>query len=285
MRMRLLTAGWCVVVGLGLGAAPAFAQTIQGAASPAPEETYPTLDRTDTRAPAADFAGLREIAEDEGRVRAIVGLRVAFAPEGTLSETRRDAQHGAIADATEAVRDALHGTPHRVIHTYRIVPFIAVELSPAALDKLEAAGVAATLDEDVARAPTLGSSTGIVEAKESWTVGRAGNGWAVAVLDTGVQRTHPFLQHSASASKVLSEACYSGGGDCPGGATSSTAAGSGAPCTYAPDGCRHGTHVAGIAAGKGSTFSGVARGARLISINVFSRFDGPASCPPPGEDR
>ncbi len=281
--MRLLTAGWCVVVGLCLAAAPAFAQTIQGAASAAPEETYPTLDRTTTRAPAADFAGLREVAEDEGRVRAIVGLRVAFTPEGALSETRRDAQHGAIADATETVRDTLHGTPHQVIHTYRILPFIAVELSPAALDKLEAAGVAATISEDVARAPTLASSTGIVEAKESWSVGRAGTDWAVAVLDTGVQKTHPFLQQSATTSKVLSEACYSGGGDCPGGTTSSTAAGSGAPCTYAPDACRHGTHVAGIAAGKGSTFSGVARGGRLISIKVFSRFDGPTDCGP-GED-
>ncbi len=272
------------MLGLGIGAAPAFAQAVQGAASPPPEETYATVDRTDTRAPAADFASLRAIAEADGRVRAIVGLRVAFTPEGALSAPSRDVQHTAIADATEAVRRALRGTPHTVTHTYRLVPYIAVELSTAALDRLEAEGVAATLHEDVARAPTLAQSTRIVEADEAWTVGRAGNGWAVAVLDTGVQKTHPFLQHSPGVSKVISEACYSGGGDCPGGGTTSTAAGSGENCTYAANGCRHGTHVAGIAAGKGTVAtSGVARNGRLISIQVFSRFDG-ADCANAGED-
>jgi hypothetical protein len=57
------------------------------------------------------------------------------------------------------------------------------------------------------------------------------------------------------------------------------------PCTYASSGCRHGTHVAAIAAGKGAvTASGVARNARLISIQVFSRFEGPANCVGAGED-
>ena len=42
--------------------------------------------------------------------------------------------------------------------------------------------------------------------------------------------------------------------------------------------CSHGTHVAGIAAGKGTTFSGVAKDANIIAIQVFSRFDDPAQC-------
>ena len=42
-------------------------------------------------------------------------------------------------------------------------------------------------------------------------------------------------------------------------------------------GCFHGTHVAGIAAGKGPDFSGVARDAKLISIQVFSKY-GPDDC-------
>ena len=43
-----------------------------------------------------------------------------------------------------------------------------------------------------------------------------------------------------------------------------------------PD-CYHGTHVAGIAAGKGPDFSGVARDASLISIQVFSKIE-PDDC-------
>jgi hypothetical protein len=90
------------------------------------------------------FSRLRAIAEADGRVRAIVGLRVAFTPEGALSAARREVQHGAIVEATDDVRRALRGTPHRVIHTYRLVPYVAVELSRAALDRLDANGVVAS---------------------------------------------------------------------------------------------------------------------------------------------
>jgi subtilisin family serine protease len=51
-------------------------------------------------------------------------------------------------------------------------------------------------------------------------------------------------------------------------------AGAAAPC--GADGCEHGTHVAGIAAGRGSDFSGVAPDADIIAVQVFSRFTGPA---------
>ena len=234
---------------------------------------------------AADFGPLLKAAHDKGTVRVIAGLEVPFTPEGRLSATRRGAQHAAIDRATGAVQRALRGTPHRVVHTYETVPYIALELSEPALARLRSAGLAATVQEDTVDAPTLQQSSSIVEATEAAAVGRTGAGFDVAVLDTGVQRTHPFLQQSPGVSKVVSEACFSAGADCPGGMTQSTAAGSGAPCTYAPGACRHGTHVAGIAAGRGTTFSGVARGAGLIAIQVFSRFDGALNCGlPPAED-
>ena len=58
--------------------------------------------------------------------------------------------------------------------------------------------------------------------------------------------------------------------------SSSTAVGSGVPCTFAPGDCQHGTHVAGIAAGSGASFDGVAPFANVIAINVFSRRTGSA---------
>jgi len=42
--------------------------------------------------------------------------------------------------------------------------------------------------------------------------------------------------------------------------------------------CAHGTHVAGIAAGKGTGFSGVARDATLIAVQVFSSFVTSSDC-------
>ena len=45
-----------------------------------------------------------------------------------------------------------------------------------------------------------------------------------------------------------------------------------------PGSCDHGTVVAGIAAGTNASFSGIAKDATLIAIQVFSRFDSVANC-------
>jgi subtilisin family serine protease len=277
VRKQPLIVGLCCLMGLSGGVAVAADPRVQGAPEATPDERFPTVDGTRTIAPAGDYARLGAIAERDGRVRVIAGLRLAFTPEGALAASRRASQRAEIAAKTREMRDALRGTQHRVVHTYSTVPYLAVELSAGALDRLEASRQAASLQRDTASPATLAQSTPIVEATEAAAVGRTGAGQAVAVLDTGVDKAHPFLKQASGALKVVSEACFSDG-DCPGGGNQSTAAGSGVPCTYAPSGCRHGTHVAGIAAGRGSGFSGVARGAELISIQVFSRFDGTANC-------
>ena len=64
----------------------------------------------------------------------------------------------------EAGWRALSGTPHRVVHTYETVPYVALELSGPAVERLRSAGVVATVQEDTADAPTLQQSSSIVEA-------------------------------------------------------------------------------------------------------------------------
>src|SRR5690348_9922991 len=86
----------------------------------------------------------------------------------------------------------------------------------------------------------------------------------VAVLDSGVDRNHPFL-----AGKVVEEACFSktepGTSEtlCPGGIDQQFGFGAAVPCTLTN--CFHGTHVAGIIAGNdpsaAAPIAGVARGA------------------------
>jgi subtilisin len=261
-----------------LAPAAASAQNGGSAAQPKPPaaDQLRTVDTTARKAPAAAFDRVEPRAGDDS-VRVIVGLQAKFKPEGGLAAPGVKEQRAGIDSARAKVLGSLAGTDHSVTHRYETVPYVALELSREALQELQDSGTAASIQEDALSDPALTQSTRLVEATEATTVGRSGAGQHVAVLDTGIDKTHPFL-----AGKVVSEACFSARANCPGGVTSSTAVGSGVNCAYAISGCRHGTHVAGIAAGKGTSFSGVARDARLISINVFSRFTG-ADCAGAGE--
>jgi subtilisin family serine protease len=260
---------WTVAV-LALALLPAAASAAEpGAAGPpqipVPPDRFPTVDLTSSRAPSADFAKLAP--DKDGTVRVIVGLQTPFTPEGALDDERLKTQRTQIDGARERLLRSLGGTKQRVVNTFETVPSVALELDAEALAALEKSGLAASIERDELSDPTLAQSTTITESAEANSLGRDGTGQTIAILDTGVDKAHGFL-----AGKVVSEACFSAG-DCPGGASSSTATGSGVPCTYAAGDCQHGTHVAGIAAGRGTSFSGVAPGANLIAINVFSRFD------------
>ena len=151
------------------------------------------------------------------------------------------------------------------------LPLISLSVDSQGLQKIVQNGEVAEIYEDVLVPPNLNVSTPLVGATTLWNRGARGQGQTIAVLDTGVQSNHPFLR-----GRVIEEACYSSrfGSNvrsvCPGGRSSSTARGSARP--PAIRGFDHGTHVAGIAAGRGNNFSGVAPSARIFAVQVFSRF-------------
>ncbi|MDZ7792063.1 MAG: S8 family serine peptidase [Xanthomonadales bacterium] len=109
----------------------------------------------------------------------------------------------------------------------------------------------------------LRDSMEIVGVAEALAQGGDGSDQVVAVLDTGIDPAHPFLR-----GKVVDGACFSLVGSCPGGSRFEDGVGAATPLA------RHGSHVAGIAAGRNDEFSGIAPEARLISLQVFSRIDG-----------
>jgi subtilisin len=230
-------------------------------------------------APAVVPPELTQKMQAEGIVRVIVRLDVQISPEGTLDSLQTvEVQRTAIVFAQSLLLAELAGTRHRVTRRFRTIPFLAMEVERDALAVLETSSFVLGVSEDFLNAPFLAQSAPLVEADQAWAAGFDGNGWQVAILDTGVDNGHPFL-----AGKVVEEACFSANGSCPDGSTTQIGPGAGVPCTYAVSGCRHGTHVAGIAAGQGESFSGVAKGAGLIAIQVFSRFTGP-NCAGQGED-
>ncbi|MCD6387899.1 MAG: S8 family serine peptidase [Desulfobulbaceae bacterium] len=122
----------------------------------------------------------------------------------------------------------------------------------------------------------------LIGATDAWFSGYGGDGQVVAVLDTGIESSHSFL-----SGKVVHEACFStnyasdsASTLCPNGLETQVGTGAGEACTVSSS-CDHGTHVAGIVAGKGTggtTFSGVAQDADIMAIQVFSRFDDPDIC-------
>jgi subtilisin family serine protease len=233
---------------------------------------------------AAVTAQLLEKARAEGPQRVIVGLNTAFMPEGTLSRVASISQRKGIASAQSAALASLAGFNITQRWRFKYVPFMVLEVDTRAIEQLAGLPMVASLQEDRVERPVMASSNEVVGSPAAWSAGYDGTEWAVAVLDTGVDKTHPFF---ATQSKVVSEACYSTGSRsgqsttlCPDGEESSVAVGSGVNCPANVESCDHGTHVAGSVAGNdlaGPNY-GVARGANIIAIQVFSRFDSVGIC-------
>ena len=208
---------------------------------------------------------LRASAVKAGSVRVIVGFRVPFAPAASLSAAEAQQQTPENASAATTLRGRFSAAIARAPLHYRAfdsIPFMALDVTPAELDRLAADPAVLSLTPDLEMKPNLDVSVPLIRAPEAWAQGYSGHDQVIAIIDSGVDKTHQFL-----AGKVVSEACYAS--DCPGGLGYSTASDSGLPCKAAD--CLHGTHVAGIAAGYLSpSFAGVAPSAGLISIRVFS---------------
>ena len=215
-------------------------------------------------------------ADREGSVRIIVQLDVPVIPEGRLLAPRsRALQRERIAAAQDGLISELAGTAHRTTRRFRSIPFAALEAGPQALSRLERSARVVGVQEDRLARPLLDVSAPLVEADQAAAMGHDGSGQAVVVLDTGVDAGHPNL-----AGKVVDEACFSSGSDCPNGESFDDGEGSGSYCSYSAD-CFHGTHVAGIAVGSGASYPGVAPGASLIPVQVFSQFSGSVCNPDP----
>ena len=229
---------------------------------------------------------IHDRARAEGEVRVLVELalpsgRVA---EGALSNQARAAHRQEITDTASRLLSRLTRHPHRVLRRYLTAPVIALAVGPTALQELDASSpLVKRVTEDMIHRPVLRESVPLIGADKAWAQGYDGTGLVVALIDTGVDSAHSFL-----AGKVVEEACYSTTAAgrsttlCPDGTDEQTGLGAGVYCPLLSAGCWHGTHVAGIAAGNGTpagqSIWGVGRGASIMSIQVFSRFDGSSDC-------
>ncbi|MFI6298198.1 S8 family peptidase [Nonomuraea sp. NPDC050790] len=161
--------------------------------------------------------------------------------------------------------------------------FFVAEVDAATLKALQDDKRIKSIQKDELRAATLDASTKLIGSDKANEAGWTGKGYTVAVLDTGVDSDHPFL-----AGRLVGDACFSTNFEntqykaeslCPNKEEKQVGPGAANAETErcianGVNECDHGSHVAGIAAGKkteGAPASGVAPEARIMPIQVFSR--------------
>jgi subtilisin len=222
----------------------------------------------------ANFDSLISKAREYGSARVIVGVKVPFTPAGYLSDAEHLHQRENIKAAQNKLLNELSKFNVEQIIEFEIIPFIVMQASADALLFMKDSPEVTSIREDEARQFHLAETNSQIGTPTAWSAALTGQNQTVAVLDSGVDKNHSFL-----AGKVVSEACYSFSGTlqgvqyqsvCPGSVNATTAPNSGLPLLPVAHGFDHGTHVAGIIAGQGANFSGVARNASIIAIQVIS---------------
>ena len=222
---------------------------------------------------AKTFTTLKTKAKQQRWVNVIIGLRT----EGFWNEHESVENFADIAAKSPTILQAQMGLLTRMmeyevlsVKKFKYIPYIAMTVDVKCLDYLEQDPAVKSIEEQILAKPLLEYSNPVIGSSAAWEKGFSGAGQAVAILDTGVDSTHPFLKD-----RVVSEACYSTATEsdqkslCPGGVTGETGPGSSMPPAGSSD---HGTHVAGISAGQsyeGTEFSGVAKDASIIGLQVF----------------
>jgi subtilisin len=146
------------------------------------------------------------------------------------------------------------GTVHRSL---RFVSVVSATLSEEAIKKVKTRPDVAYVEEDVvlyALGQTMAWGVDRIDADLVWPTGNTGKGVKVAILDTGIDPTHPDL-------------AVAGGVNFAG----STKDGSTNPADW-NDGHGHGTHCAGIVAARNNDIGvvGVAPDATLWAVKVLS---------------
>ncbi|MEA2480655.1 MAG: serine protease AprX [Thermoleophilaceae bacterium] len=179
-------------------------------------------------------------------------------------------------DARKAPRarltQGLHGAGVRTVF-FRALPFVAVRGTRAELRRAARLRGVVAAHMDRRDVLLLHESVPLVyggSPDPSWSSGYDGRGETVAVVDSGVDGTHPDLRDRMAANvKVADPSALFGAGspvyvECPVACTTDGTGG-------------HGTHVAGIVAGDGTAsngyYRGVAPGAKLVGLSVG---EGPA---------
>lgn len=182
-------------------------------------------------------------------------IRLIVFPSGKVGKSVRAEENvnGAHKQATDAGVKLTTLDKHgaRIKHTHKRVNCVIIEVDRGREEELKR-----ELERDghrVERAqtihPLLNDSVPLLQVPPIWNLGYTGKGVKVAVVDTGVDPEHPDLSGKIVAAKDFTGTRYQ-------------------------DDVGHGTHVAGIIAGAGTLYRGVAPDVQIIAARVLTRWGG-----------
>lgn len=253
--------------------------------------------------PAQWPADVLASAQADGSAEVVITLRggaIFSAKTGFMSATALKAQADANQRAFDDIlanADALLSSA--VVASYPEIGALHMRLPYDSLTQLYKNADPRILSIELNRPAAwtaLTTSTGLMNMQSAWDAGYRAAGQNIVIADSGVRKDHEFFKMNG-VTKVIYEACFgtnnqgyrsicprqNGAGDSPLGL-----AGSGEPfgdlevckslalSASSHHDCSHGTHIAGIAAGRRSPrispsdLQGVAPDAKLISAQVFS---------------
>ena len=206
-------------------------------------------------------------------------------------------QKVAVAAALSKVRPILTKANVGPVRTFRTLPFLSASVTQEQLIALitDSSVRSVHLVKRERRAPGKEASLATtpmdkaqganalfsIDVSEAWAAGYEGAGYAVAVVDGGFNTSHPMF-----LGRTVGEACFSNTFDtttisqCPSGQAPDYGTGAASNCPIGSTRCDHGTHVASIAVGNDGINFGVARAAKLVPIDVFSRVTSVDDCSP-----
>ncbi|MEU8402057.1 S8 family serine peptidase [Nonomuraea sp. NPDC048892] len=244
------------------------------AEEPPPAETTPA-ETPPAEEPPAETTPTEEPSGPESKVEA--GLGVDGGTERAIVELTDPAENAPVA--TQAAAENVDVVLQPLSQSFMVVEGTAEELAKLAEDPR-----VSSIHRDRTYLPAdVTPNLSLIGADQAHAKSFTGAGQAVAVLDTGIDPDHPWF-----AGRIVAQACFSATEEagveslCPNGQNKQTdgaAADATTPKCLAGtvNMCDHGSHVAGIAAGTG----GVAPGANIVAVQVFSRINDEELCGEP----
>ncbi len=202
-------------------------------------------------------AGMRLSATESERL-----AEINAAADETLAAMRQAilaAAEPRLLQSQAPLVEAVRAAGGEVIYRYRLVNALAARLPNHAIAQLEARPEVAAVFPDQQIESDLNVSVAAIGANTWWSNGLDGGIWDVAVVDSGMDKTHPaFVGHTVVEGRFLAAA--------------------GNPATDpSPDDVNgHGTHVAGIIASVNGTYKGVANSTDVgkVVYNLKAGYDG-----------